>query len=447
MPINRLNSTLTIGATVLVLVSNAEADNTKVCVDVVLRDMDETDLFLPTNADSAPPVKNNLVQKEKAPPVMPKSQESLKPALASEEEEKGDPGNQSPVKTQNAKMGPPSPKTAPPGNESRVTVSQKPQKDLKDLLDKHRSQKRQFTDKTSMVYLKRLIEHFVTHEEGYVAVSNACKETIRIELYPLKHGWTVFARYSGTSREERVDQLFPTELSQFAERAVLALINDVPISDTINRENVLKDDSEKSTQRIKGSNHFVLGLGTQIRGGYFSTTVTDSESADYRGAKEEIRLFFPMTISTGYRGRFENWGIETMARLGIGTSKVAARKNSEGGHIDYGGNAGLQLHFLHYLNPRGLHSFYMGAGTTFELLWFSAIKADEYRSDDSRSTLLSGGLDVDGLFGWEFMRASAVQFFLQGELNLPAYAVKSEDYHGDINTWFPGFSVKLGVVF
>ena len=54
---------------------------------------------------------------------------------------------------------------------------------------------------------------------------------------------------------------------------------------------------------------------------------------------------------------------------------------------------------------------------------------------------------MDGLFGWEFMRAAAVQFFLQCELNLPAYAVQSEDNHGSIDTWFPGVTLKLGVVF
>ena len=49
--------------------------------------------------------------------------------------------------------------------------------------------------------------------------------------------------YSGNGREERVDHLYPDELSQFAERAALALLYDVPISSTINRENVLRADS------------------------------------------------------------------------------------------------------------------------------------------------------------------------------------------------------------
>jgi hypothetical protein len=133
--------------------------------------------------------------------------------------------------------------------------------------------------------------------------------------------------------------------------------------------------------------------------------------------------------------------------LGIGTNKIAVRKNPEGGHIDFGGDAGFGIHFLRYFDPRGLISFYMGAGSTFELLWFSAIKPVENRGKKNRSYLLGGGLDVDAVLGWEFMRASAVQFLLQGELNLPAYAVRSENNDGALNTWFPGLSVKLGIIF
>jgi hypothetical protein len=72
---------------------------------------------------------------------------------------------------------------------------------------------------TPVVYLKRLFEHFITHEKGYEAVQEKCDERIRVELYPLAEGWTAFARYTQNGREERADQLFANEISQFAERA------------------------------------------------------------------------------------------------------------------------------------------------------------------------------------------------------------------------------------
>jgi hypothetical protein len=296
-----------------------------------------------------------------------------------------------------------------------------------------------------LVYLKRLIEHFVTHEEGFVAVQESCEETIRVELYPLQEGWTVFARYSGTGREERVDQLFPSELSPFAERSVLALLHDKPISDTIDRANVLASDSKEYTQTIEGDHHFVLGVGTQLRFGRFSTAVTEGDDKDK--ALTAWRFFAPVGMSLGYRGKFENWGIETMAQFGIETTKSAASTNPQGGHIDLGGDASIQLHFLHYFDPRGLTSLYLGGGTTFELLWFNAIRKAGSRSDGDRSTLLGGGLDADFVIGWEFMRASAVQFFLQGEVQVPCYFLNHSNDDGSLYSYFPSIGVKLGVVF
>jgi hypothetical protein len=55
---------------------------------------------------------------------------------------------------------------------------------------------------------------------------------------------------------------------------------------------------------------------------------------------------------------------------------------------------------------------------------------------------------VDLICGFEFMRASTVQFFLQADIQIPAYVVQTDDDHvASIKTWFPGLSVKLGVMF
>ncbi|HOX47432.1 MAG TPA: hypothetical protein PK668_27810 [Myxococcota bacterium] len=291
-------------------------------------------------------------------------------------------------------------------------------------------------------YLKRLLEHYVTHASGWQAVQTGCQEHLRVELYPLAEGWTAFARFTKTGREERVDQLFPDELSQFAERAVAALLEDHPISGTILRDTVLRSDSERSFQRVRGTHHYSLNVGTQLRGGQFDTLVSGG------GTENQVRLMYPVVLSTGYRGKFESWCVEAQLQGLVGTSQEAAISNAGGGHVDFSGGLGLQLHFAHYFNPRGLDSFYLGAGSTFELLWFSVIRPAGDRHADDRSTLLGGGLDVDVVFGWEFMRASSVQFYLQGELVLPAFALDTgDDYGGEIHTWYPGLALKLGVVF
>jgi hypothetical protein len=293
------------------------------------------------------------------------------------------------------------------------------------------------------------MEHFVTHEPGYVAAQAQCGQTIVVELYPLKAGWTAFARYTGTGREERIDQLLPTELSQFAERSVLALLHDKPISSTVDRDNVLWSDSLRSTQRIRGRNHFVLGVGTRVRGGRFDTLVNDgnTRNSDPDKVEERLRVLTPMALTAGYRGQFEEYGVEALGEIDLGTALRAAANNPSGGHVDYGGSTGVVLHVLRYTNPRGVTSPYFGGGANFMLHWFRAIKPEEERGSTARSTLLGGGLDVDVVGGYEFMRASAISFFLQGELNLPAYVIRNENSDGKLNTWFPGASLRLGASF
>ena len=119
-----------------------------------------------------------------------------------------------------------------------------------------------------------------------------------------------------------------------------------------------------------------MDVGTQLRFWEFPTAVTDSSRANYGDAEDKWRVLTPMTLALGYRGKFEVWGVQALAQVGIGISKTAPRKNPGGGHIDFGGNAGLQLHFLRYFDPRGLTSFYLGGGSTFEMLWFSAIRSE-----------------------------------------------------------------------
>lgn len=290
-------------------------------------------------------------------------------------------------------------------------------------------------------YLKRLLEHFITHERGYTAVTSGCQERLDVELYPLAEGWTVFVRYSGTGREERVDQLFPDELSQFAERAALALLYGRPISATLLRDTVLRSDSRRVSQRVRGTNHFELKLGTGLRGGWFPTAQEDGS------ASPAVRVWSPVNLALGYRGRFESWGMEVTGNLDIGTSKTGIGQNPEGGHVDFGGDAGMSLHFLRYTNPRGITSLYLGAGTTFGLQWLTTVLPAGERLGSDRRTWLSGGLDVDLLIGTEFMRASRAQFLLQGMLHLPAYVVNQADKQREILSWMPGITLQLGVMF
>src|SRR5512135_2817664 len=95
-------------------------------------------------------------------------------------------------------------------------------------------------------YLGRMIEYEVTHEVGFSAVKSGCSQKLDVELYPLSDGWTVFARYSGNQREEKVDYAGADELAVLAGRLARALLRDVPVSESITRRSVLRADTEQN---------------------------------------------------------------------------------------------------------------------------------------------------------------------------------------------------------
>ena len=148
----------------------------------------------------------------------------------------------------------------------------------------------------------------------------------------------------------------------------------------------------------------------------------------------------------GYRGQFERIWVRSRrrARSRHQLDVCAAQPERAGTSLRW--ERGHRLARGVTPTSAALTSLYYGGGATFALHWFSAIRPEGDRATDSRSTLWSDGLDVDGVLGYEFMRASAVSFFLQAELNVPAYAVRSENNSGAINTWFPGAALKLGAV-
>ncbi len=291
-------------------------------------------------------------------------------------------------------------------------------------------------------YLRRLVEYYVTHDPGYEAVSSGCQQTLRIELYALKSGWTVFARYSGNAREEKVDSVKLDEFWALAERVTLALLRDVSISDTMNRQNVLRADSDAHIRRVNGSSHFRVGLGTSLRAAYLPTAPNATDPAI-----EKLRLFAPLSFSAGYRGKFRAWGIDVSARTNIGTTERAVRRSRGGGHAEFVASGGLSLHFLRFAVPNGVNTLYYGAGASFELAGYSLVPAHDGSYSPNRKGVVSGGLNVGLLLGYEFMRTNIPHFFLQGELNLPAYVFVAENSAGRIETYTPGLTVEVGVLF
>lgn len=292
-------------------------------------------------------------------------------------------------------------------------------------------------------YLKRLVEHFVTHEDGYEAVAQGCAERIQIELYPLQRGWTAFARYSRRAQEEKVDVVQYEELPRFAERVVRALLFGKDIATTADLRTILGADSIRRYRTIKGMHFFTFAIGTAIRVGMLPTYQRDTSEV-----KADLRDMEPLAIALGYRGRFNAWGLDIAARGGVGLQRLSLRADAQGNHerhVDLGGLFDVTLHFLRYHRPHGMISFYYGGGAMFDLTVLESILPAGSRED--RERIVGGGLNIDGVLGFEFMRASGAQFFIQLCLSLPTWVFNSQSRHSDrIRTYMPEASVAVGLM-
>jgi hypothetical protein len=283
------------------------------------------------------------------------------------------------------------------------------------------------------LYLKRMLEYEVTHEPGFAAVADGCAQRLTVELYPLETGWTVFARYSGTEREEKVDRADVDEFAELAQRLAFSLLRNRPVTQTITRENVLRSDSETNLRTIDGTGHFLFGMGTAARVARLPTA-----QGQTLPVADETRLLTPVALELGYRRKLGAWGLDAFAR----------HDNDLGGHVDYTTSAFLGLHFLHYLDAPGINSLYFGGGASFELAFFEAVRPLAERATlGERQTLIGGGLDVDLLVGYEFLRASSVHFFGQVELQAPTYLIKAENDVGSIDAYMPGGLAEIGIIF
>ena len=292
------------------------------------------------------------------------------------------------------------------------------------------------------LHLRRMLEYEVTHEPGFVAVDDRCEQRLTAELYQLESGWTVFARYSGTEREEKVDHAELDEFPQLAERIAFALLRNHPISHTITRENVLRADSEMNLRTINGTGHLVFGMGTATRIANLPTAQSPTTPA-----ASSCAFITPVSIQIGYRRKLRAWGLDAFGRLNLGTENTGVHSNDLGGHVDYSKSGLLGLHFLHYTDAPGVNSFYFGGGAAFEIAQFQVIRPIANRIPESRDSLVGGGLNIDLLVGYEFLRTSSVHFFGQLEVNAPAYVLKTESDYGGINTWMPGLTAQIGVIF
>lgn len=284
------------------------------------------------------------------------------------------------------------------------------------------------------LYLRRLLVYRITHRDGFEAVDEDCSERVEVEIYPIEIGWTLFARYSGTRREEKIDTLRRDELGAVAQRVVDALFDDVSLEETLTRRTVLRSDSEGELRRIHGDAQFQAAIGTGLVFGELPTARGGSVS-------DRIRVMAPLELSLGVRNRFTAWALDAHIGASVGTNREAQTDASRG-HVEYGGGFHAALHFVRYLRPEAINSFYVGGGASFRLHYFRVLGGDVRGADG----LFGGGLNLDVLLGVELMRASGVRFLVELQAHVPTYAIDSANDFGGVTAYLPGASVVIGLL-
>ena len=206
---------------------------------------------------------------------------------------------------------------------------------------------------------------------------------------------------------------------------------------------MLRADSEQNLRTINGTGHLLFGMGTAMRVAELPTAAGAAQPAP-----TELRFLTPVSIQIGYRRKLRAWGLDAFGRLNLGTENTGIHNNDLGGHVDYSKSGLAGLHFLHYTDAPGINSFYFGGGAAFEIAQFEVIRPLATRTaGTTRDSLIGGGLNIDLLVGYEFLRASSVHFFGQLELDAPAYVIKTENDSGAIDTYMPGLTAQIGVIF
>ena len=243
-------------------------------------------------------------------------------------------------------------------------------------------------------------------------------------------------RYSGTEREEKVDR---AELDEFVPAcpAPARALRDDPISDTITRENVLAPtamDLHDQRQGPLSVRHGDVRADRQPRPAQAPTAPRSPSTLDHAAR-----------LQIGSRRKLRAWGLDAFGRLEHRHREHRRARQRPG-----------RPHRLRLAAARApLPALLRRPGHQLVLLRRrrrlrdGAVQGNppgESRCGVERESLVGGVLNLDLFVGYEFLRASSVHFF--GQLRrAPRLRGETENDSGGIDTWMPGPTAGIGVIF
>jgi hypothetical protein len=156
--------------------------------------------------------------------------------------------------------------------------------------------------------------------------------------------------------------------------------------------------------------------------------------------EQRVRFVAPLDFHFGLRSVYRAWALDAGAGFRAGTQRRSVARSAQG-HADYSFAFAGHLHFLRYVRPDSVSSFYLGGGAGFAAVRYRML------GPSGSEGLWGGGMNVDIVLGQELLRASALRFFIEADLSLPAYFFQSESDAGSIEAYLASAVVRIGLVY
>jgi hypothetical protein len=234
---------------------------------------------------------------------------------------------------------------------------------------------------------------------GWRVVSDPCVK--RYQLVHLRLGAHILVFLTGSGERREGAAAGMEDLPALYNQMVRSIVTGLPMSgfNVIDRTNVTL--AQSRANRVH-SDHFAYA-----RVGY--------------GGVFGDRVYGTPAFGFGYRAELDSLGLD-VSFLNV---------QSSGGSYMEGGGAGtfslVKLQALHFLQPTSNASPYLGGGLSWGSTRAAAVDANS-RSQMYSSDWHGHGLQAELTLGYELPRASTLRIFVEGNVVLPFYRVRSESY-------------------
>jgi len=274
-------------------------------------------------------------------------------------------------------------------------------------IDNSKDQLDESDRQSAKLYLEGTLE-----QEGEKIASGSCSE--EYVLYHLKLGDTITAFINSPKGNRKLKAASINELPEVYSQMVRSIKNSNDADDMANANRKNVTESQANPRRIQADNLFYVRLG------YGSLIDKDIDAGQGFGL--------------GYRYELDNFAIDfSFVSLFLNSSKV----DNARADISY-----LKIAGLYFFDSIAANSLYAGAGLSLGL---TTVKEEDIQVSGDKE-----GLRAELTIGYEFLRASTIRFFLQGDVILPFYRnFGIKDWNGNYldKQYIPSVVASIGIGF